>query len=773
MLSRTRVALLPAALLSAIALLAGASPTAAALPQQGGAVTALATSNLQILGSPSDSRFGSSVAIGDVNGDGIDDMIVGVLEQNAAPAGAYVIYGGGDGEPAQVNLSADGEIPASEGFRIIAPAASELFAGRAVADAGDVNGDGYDDVIVGASGIAHNYGGAFVVYGGPHDGTVELSEAGLPESVGFMLKAPEQVDNAGMSVAGGEDVNGDGIDDVVIGDGGYDPTGPVPPYNTGAAFVVYGKRGERPTVALGSLASDDEGFTIFGPENNGYMEDVGMAGDVNGDGIDDVIVGDGGPFYGSPFKGFAAVIYGSADRTGDVALSRSGLEPAVGFMIESSVNGDGTGAAVGGTGDVNGDGYDDVVIGAPRSSSAGSGGNAYVVYGGEPHGTVTLESSGLAPGVGFVVHGPSQGPLEADTGDSVAGGADVNGDGIDDTVIAAPYAGYLTGGGSVPDIGEVAVVYGAAGGRGSLTLPAPGESMGPSDGFTIQGPSTGSFFSGPASSQTVALGDVNADGRPDVIVGSYDFNGGLVVGALGFGTPSFAYPAAASLAVGEPLDVGPEAIERTGAASFSVAPALPAGLALDPATGRITGAPTAPQPSTIYTVTMSDLAGTAEAGFTLAVSAEEAQPGGGGGGSGGNSDGVGGGNGAGSGAGSGSGSSGSSPRPSSGAPRLTLAAVRLVPRKLEEDAAGKVRRARLAFRLSGPAVVRVRIKGGGTAVSFALGHHPAGRVTVSLVPKLAHRRLAAGRYRAIVSAVAGAESATRTVGFRVEEGDRG
>jgi hypothetical protein len=765
MLRRSHVAVATVAA-AALALLAAAGPAPAALPQQGGAVPALSPANLQIFGSPSDSRFGSSVAIGDVNGDGVDDMIVGALEQNTAPAGAYVIYGGGDGEPAHLDLPADGEIPASEGFRIVAPAASELFAGHAVADAGDVNDDGYDDVIVGANGIAQNNGGAFVVYGGPDDGTVELTEAGLPESIGFMLKAPGESDNAGVSVAGDEDVNGDGLDDIVIGDGGYDATGPVPTYNTGAAFVVYGKEGERPTVALGSLAGNEEGFAILGFEAGGFMEAVGMAGDVNGDGLGDVVVGDGGPFYPAPIDGFAAVVYGSAERTGDVTLSRSGLDPADGFMIDSTVTGDGTGTAVGGTGDVNGDGYDDVVIGAPRASAAGTAGDAYVIYGGAAAGTVALEPAGLAPAVGFVVHGPSQGSLEAGTGFSVGGGADVDGDGIDDTVIAAPYAGYLTGGGSVPGIGEVAVLYGVRGGRGALTLPAPDESMDPGDGFTIQGPGSGSYFGGPANSQTVALGDVNADGRADVITGSYDYSGGLVVGALGFGTPTLAYPAVASVAVGQPLDLTPEAVGRTGAPSFSVSPGLPAGLALDPATGRITGAPTAARSSTAYTVTMHDLVGSAAATFTLSVD---------GGGEGGRPGGAAGG------AGEGAGGAGTSAAPSPRHPaprhhrarRLTLAAVRVAPRTLIVAAAGKVRRARLQFRLSRPAVVRLRIKDGSKAVSLALGRRPAGRDSVALGPKLAHHRaLRPGRYRAILTATAAGRSARRTVAFQVKEAGR-
>jgi hypothetical protein len=799
--SRRAPALAALALASSVlALLAGAGPAAATLPQQSGAVAALAPTNLQVFGPPTNSRLASSVAVGDVNGDGVDDMILGASDPIGKAGGAYVIYGTEEGEPTKVTLAADGEIPASQGFRIVAPSGSELLAGRAVAEPGDVNGDGYDDVIVGANGIAHNYGGAFVVYGGPHDGTVDLTEAGLPESVGFMLKAPRAVDNAGLSLAGGEDVNGDGVDDLVIGDSGYDPNDPAAPYNTGAAFVVYGQDGERPTVELGSVTANGEGFAIVGAEEGGYLEAVGMAGDVNGDGVGDVIVGATGTYRSGTFVGYAAVVYGAASRGGDVVLSRAGLDPAVGFMLESSGAGDGTGTSVAGTGDVDADGYGDVVIGAPWSGTPGS---AEVVYGGATHGTVTLAPTGPLGAAGFVVHGPTEGSLQAETGTSVAGGADVNGDGIDDTVIGAPSAGYATSGGGVSGLGEAAVVYGVAGGRGELTLPAPkaGESMDPGEGFLIRGEFSESFFSSPhdppAGTKTVALGDVNGDGRADVLVGTGYYR--YLIGALGFGTPTLAYPSATSATVGEPLDIGPESVGRTGAASFAVSPALPAGLSLDPSTGRVTGTATEPRPSTTYTVTMSDLAGDATADLTLTVDSAETQGGGGESPGGGEQPGGGEHQGGGGGGGSGEHPAGGSENPGGGESRggdvhspgagadapnrpsprpaapshLTLTRARVTPRPFILDAAGKVTRARLTFRLSRPAAVRLRLKGDGMSLTISLGRRPVGRSALNLRPKLAHRTLAPGRYRAVMSAKTAGETAKRTLKLRIKDAGRG
>jgi len=762
--------LLVAALLALLAgaLAAGAAPARAALPQQSGTISSLAPTNLEIEGPLNSLRFGSSVAIGDVNGDGIDDMIIGDSDPLYKTGGAYVIYGTKAGEPTKVTIPASGEIPPSEGFRIFAPSGSNLYAGRAVADAGDVNGDGYDDVVVGANGIGGNYGGAFVIYGGPHDGTVELSEAGLPESVGFMVKAPGEVDNAGISVAGGEDVNGDGIDDIVIGDGGYDAFTPGDP-NTGAAFVVYGKDGDRPTVQLGSLAANGEGFAIIGAGPNDYLEAVGMAGDVNGDGIGDVVVGASGTYQSTGFKGYAAVIYGSATRSGNVYLLRGSLEPALGFMVESAVEGDGTGFAVSGTGDVNGDGYDDVVIGAPWA--AHGVGAAYVIYGGEPHGTVTVEPGAVPAGAGFVIHGPTQGlpasPLAGYAGWSVAGGADVNGDGIDDTVIAAPFAGYLTSGGSVPNLGEVAVVYGVAGGRGELTMPAPNGSMDPADGYLIEGPYSETNFSSPydppAGTQTIALGDVNDDGRADVVVGTGKYR--FVTAALGFGRTSFAYPASAAVTVGEALDLAPSAVGRTGDASYSISPALPAGLSLDPTSGEISGAPLAAQPSTTYTVRMQDLAGSAEAPLALTVDApEESKPGGGGNGNEGGTGDQGGNGQGGAGQGGGPGPGVQAPPP----PRLTLGGLRTLPGSLTTDATGKLSRARLTFRLSQPAIVVVTIKGRAKATKIRLGRRPGGANSVNLRPLLARHHLVPGHYRLTVTATTNGETATRTSGLRVK-----
>jgi hypothetical protein len=119
--------------------------------------------------------------------------------------------------------------------------------------------------------------------------------------------------------------------------------------------------------------------------------------------------------------------------------------------------------------------------------------------------------------------------------------------------------------------------------------------------------------------------DVNGDGRPDVLLGAT--SAGKLRVLFGFGTPVVSYPATASGTVGQALAaVSPSGIKRTGVASFAIAPALPAGLAIDPATGVISGTPTSASAAADYTVTMTDLAGSATAPINLKVDAVVGPP---------------------------------------------------------------------------------------------------------------------------------------------------
>jgi Ca2+-binding RTX toxin-like protein len=458
-----------------------------------------------IQGDAADDNAGSSVSsAGDVNGDGIDDLIVGAPEgdDGGLSAGeAYVIYGVAGASRGLVDLTG---LAAADGFIIQGDVAYD-FAGYSVSSAGDVNGDGIDDLIVGATGGddgGTDAGEAYVIFGvaGSTRGTLDLT--GLTAAQGFIIQGDAAYDTAGYSVSSAGDVNGDGIDDLIVsaprGDDGGD--------RAGEAYVIYGVAGaSRGTVDLTGLTAAD-GFIIQG---DAALDEAGRsvsaAGDVNGDGIDDLIVGAHRGDDGGDRAGEAYVIYGLAG-TARGTVDLTGLTATQGFIIQGDAAGDRAGNSVSSAGDVNGDGIDDLIVGAYRGDDGGTdAGEAYVIYGvaGTARGTVDL--TGLTATQGFIIQGDRAGDR---AGISVSSAGDVNGDGIDDLIVGA-YRG--DNGGAYA--GEAYVIFGVAGStRGTLDLTA----LTPTQGFIIQGDAAYDL----AGYSVSAAGDVNGDGIDDLIVGA-------------------------------------------------------------------------------------------------------------------------------------------------------------------------------------------------------------------------------------------------------------
>jgi hypothetical protein len=390
-------------------------------------------------------------------------------------------------------------------------------AGWSVSGAGDVNGDGFDDVIIGSpynDAGGPNSGSAYVIFGRA-GGFSNIDLANLTPAQGFKIQGSHF---AGLSVSSAGDVNGDGFNDMIVGT--FNPNGGA------VAYVVFGKASPAATVDLASLAASD-GFSIGSIGESSYYAGFAMsvsdAGDVNGDGFDDVIIG---ARYANGEKGVAYVVFGKTNGLGAVDLAN--LSAAQGFAIQGSALNDQLGTTVSSAGDVNGDGFDDVIVGAPQGDLGGTNaGQAYVIFG-KATGFGTIDVTNLAPSAGFVIRGTI---VNDSAGHSVSGAGDVNGDGFGDIVVSAPFAGT----------DAAYVIFGKATGFGAVDLNNLGGA-----GFIIRG------INGDSAGYSVsAAGDVNNDGFDDLIVGAPGGNLGgasaagqayVIFGkASGFGTVDVAH----------------------------------------------------------------------------------------------------------------------------------------------------------------------------------------------------------------------------------------
>ena len=435
---------------------------------------------------------------GDVNGDGYDDLIIGA--NRADPNGdseageTYVIYGGASapGTGGVLDLS---DLDGTNGFTLTGIDARDR-SGVSVSSAGDVNGDGYDDLVIGAYYGANRAGETYVVYGGASapgtDGVLDLSA--LDGTNGFILSGIDAADQSGFSVSSAGDVNGDGYDDLVIGARNADPNGS----NSGETYIIYGGASAPGTDGVLDLSTLDgsNGFILNGIDaNDASGWSVSSAGDVNGDGYDDLIIGAYRADPNGNSSGETYVVYGGASAPGAGGmLDLSALDGTNGFILNGIDANDNSGISVSSAGDINGDGYDDLIIGANRADPNGINlaGETYVIYGGAnaPGTAGVLNLSDLDGNNGFTLAGIGAGDL---SGRSVSSAGDVNGDGYDDLVIGAP------GGFS-----ETYVIYGGATGTESLT-PVTAQGTAAADNFT--GNAGADSFTGIATDDVVRGGD--------------------------------------------------------------------------------------------------------------------------------------------------------------------------------------------------------------------------------------------------------------------------
>jgi len=472
-----------------------------------------------IRGIAANDETGISIAsAGDVNSDGIDDLIIGAhhaVANGQIQAGkAYIVFGGESvGASGSFALSS---IDGSNGFALYGTETSDLC-GISVASAGDVNGDGIGDVIVGAEGADPGTGDfagkSYVVFGrnvgedGPFP--LAINSFQLDGSDGFVLNGVLAYESGGRPVCSPGDVNDDGFDDLIVS---ASLAGRNAQLRAGKCYVVFGGPaiGASGAIALSTL-SGSTGFVVNGVNAEDLCgRSVSGAGDINGDGIDDVIIG---AIRADPAlradAGKSYVVFGAAGIGASSSFSPSSLSGPNGFTLNGVDAGDYSGESVACAGDVNGDGHDDLVIGAIRADPNGDkSGETYVVFGGPGVGAAgSIDLSDLNGTNGFVLPGINPGD---ESGDWVSSAGDINGDGVDDVLIGTPLADPN----GKNAAGQTYVVFGGQGigASGSLSLAA----LDGRNGFVCNG-----IDPVDQSGWSVCLaGDLNHDGVDDIAIGA-------------------------------------------------------------------------------------------------------------------------------------------------------------------------------------------------------------------------------------------------------------
>lgn len=384
--------------------------------------------------------FGNGIScIGDVNGDGYSDIMISAYGTSSYKGSVYLYFGSATGINSTPTITINGNSTGDEfGYKLVC--------------AGDVNGDGYSDILIGAMGTSSFTGNAYLYYGSP---------TGISASPSITLSGTSGGSYFSYSLASCGDINGDGFSDIIVGAPFLAPS------STGAVYIYHGSPDGLSNTPVN---------TYNGTNSNDFFGlVVSSAGDVNGDGYSDVIVTAEKPLSG---PGIVYIYLGSS----------SGLSLSPSATLTGFFSGDGFGYSASCAGDVNGDGYSDIVVGAP--GVLGNRGAAYIYLGG---------SSGLSSTPSTIINDVNN--VAADEfGCSVNCAGDVNGDGYADVIIGA---------------------YGVSTGVGAAYLFLGGNTGIPTSPSKILNGTNGQFGICVASA-----GDVNGDGYCDVIIGANVFSSG-------------------------------------------------------------------------------------------------------------------------------------------------------------------------------------------------------------------------------------------------------
>jgi hypothetical protein len=421
----------------------------------------------------------SITKVGDVNGDGFDDILIGASRNDDKGSNAgktYLVFGKASG------WSIDTPLWKSDASFIGEKAEDGSGGGLGGAD---INNDGYQDILIGAGGndeAASNAGKSYVFFGKPTGWKPNISLSTADAS--FL---GEKSGDGAASIVSAGDVNGDGFDDILISAQGNDLGG----VDAGKVYLIFGKASGWKTGI--SLSKADASFNgEAAGDNSGSV--LASAGDVNGDGFDDILIGALNNDGGGDAAGKGYLILGKASGWHqNTSLSLADAS----FIGEHP--GDWAGYSMAGAGDVNRDGLDDFLIGAYRNSDSGMwAGQTYLLLG---KASGWLRDTSLAYCDGSWV---GEGKTTYDeSGASVAGAGDVNGDGYDDILIGAP-SNQLIG----KDAGQSYLILGKSSGWAMRTSLSYANSS-----WVGESPNN---WAGAVSS----AGDVNQDGLDEILIGA-------------------------------------------------------------------------------------------------------------------------------------------------------------------------------------------------------------------------------------------------------------
>ena len=455
---------------------------------------------------------------GDINKDGYSDFIISdsCADWNGVNRVgiSYVIFGNslGFSNIHTANLTSD------QGFRILGNSTNDS-SGSSASNAGDIDGDGYGDILVGASGASYNggvdSGVVYIIYGkNKNIGDVFLGHLTQDQGFSVFIGAHHYyMGNIGTSVSNIGDINQDGFDDFIVGGSqGNDA------YEA-QSYVIFGGPKGQSDIDVGNL-NNERGFKIIAKNYGDNMgSSVSGAGDFNGDGTQDIIIGAfEAPSNGKPGTGESYILYLTSSSNPPTAspttltptskptmptrelanVDLSSLNNEQGIITNGANSYDYSGESISSAGNFNGDGIDDLVIGAPGASPYGRlrGGVVYIIYGSSKN-VNNIGLSNITSDIGIKILGAKENDY---TGRLVSGAGDVNKDGYDDVIIHAP--GYNS-----PSCAYL--IYGGID-KNDIDL----YNLNYTQGIKISGSSFGVEVIG-------GIGDINNDGHKDILVSGY------------------------------------------------------------------------------------------------------------------------------------------------------------------------------------------------------------------------------------------------------------